>query len=223
MTGRKQRLPLDFSIAEIVSTLEGEIIFGRMSPEQELIEDGLMERFDAKRHVIRSALQELIQRGLVDKQRSYSARVKSFKPAEVNEIYQMRALLHCEAVRIMPLPAAAVDTVVLREIHVAYETAVESGEDPLVIHQLNNAFHQALMGLCRNALLCELIIMMNLRSAPIRSHGIVQPAWLAQACLEHSKMIAAVEAGDRETLSQLVVDHMMPTRRIWEEAHSGRK
>jgi len=223
MTKRPRKNPVNASLEEIVTTLEAEIIFGRMSPRQELVEDVLMERFGTKRHIIRAALQELIQRGSVEKERGHSARVRSIPPVEVNEIYQMRELLHREAVRVMPLPGAPRDVAELREIDAAYVAAIDENREALAIHQLNDRFHEKLFGLCRNTLLCEMIHMLNLRSAPIRSHGIVDPEWLTQARREHAQMIEAVEKGEREALSRLVVEHMQPTRQIWERMHSVHK
>jgi len=195
------------SLADI---LEGEIIFGDMSAGSALIEGSLMQRCDAKRQTIRSMIEELIGRGIVVKQRGRSARVKTFTPIEVDELYHMRAVIHREAVRIMPLPAATAD----------YETAIDAGAPPLQIHGLNDAFHNQLFALSRNTLLCEMIAALNRRSALIRSHGITRPDWLAVARREHAQIILLLERGDRENLMHLVVEHMLPTRRIWEETHA---
>ena len=131
-------------------------------------------------------------------------------PIEVDELYHMRAVIHREAVRIMPLPAATAD----------YETAIDAGAPPLQIHGLNDAFHNQLFALSRNTLLCEMIAALNRRSALIRSHGITRPDWLAVARREHAQIILLLERGDRENLMHLVVEHMLPTRRIWEETHA---
>jgi DNA-binding GntR family transcriptional regulator len=195
------------SLADI---LEGEIIFGDMSAGSALIKGSLMQRCDAKRQTIRSMIEELIGRGIVVKQRGRSARVKTFTPIEVDELYHMRAVIHREAVRIMPLPAATAD----------YETAIDAGAPPLQIHGLNDAFHNQLFALSRNTLLCEMIAALNRRPALIRSHGITRPDWLAVARREHAQIILLLERGDRENLMHLVVEHMLPTRRIWEETHA---
>jgi DNA-binding GntR family transcriptional regulator len=194
----------------LADILEGEIIFGDMSAGSELIECSLMQRCDAKRHTIRSMIEELIGRGIVVKQRGRSAHLKTFTPIEVDELYHMRAVIHREAVRIMPLPAATAD----------YETAIDAGAPPLQIHGLNDAFHNQLFALSRNTLLCEMIAALNRRSALIRSHGITRPDWLAVARREHAQIILLLERGDRENLMHLVVEHMLPTRRIWEETHA---
>lgn len=207
------------SLDSVLEFIEAKIIFGEMKPGVELTEDWLMDTTGAKRHIVRGALEQWIRQGLVTKQRGHSARVKQFSPVEVNEVYEMRALLHREAVRIMPLPAARGDVLALTEIQRSYEEAIDSGAPPTQIHRLNDAFHRTIWALSRNSLLQEMIETLNIRSASIRSHGITNRNWLKQARLEHREIIASIEDGDREKLARLVVDHMHPTRQIWENMH----
>ena len=47
----------------IIKSLEHDIIFGRLHPRERLIEDELMERFSAKRHTIRTALDDRFGEG----------------------------------------------------------------------------------------------------------------------------------------------------------------
>lgn len=209
-------------VEAIASEIEADIIFGRMAPRRELVEDALMARFDAKRHTVRAALQLLINKRIVVKERGKSARVKDFTPLEVAEIYDMRALLQREAVRVMPLPAAAGDIAELMELHAEYVKAARAGTDQPAIHNLNDRFHTSLFALCRNKTLCDAIEFYTEVSNPIRSYGIADPQWLTRAIVEHEMMIDAARQGDRERLSTLVVEHMQPTRLRWQMLRSGK-
>ena len=51
----------------VVSSLEEDIVLGRLHPRERLIEDELMRRFAAKRHVVRRALEDLQQMGVVER------------------------------------------------------------------------------------------------------------------------------------------------------------
>lgn len=201
---------------ELAELLEADIIFGRLRPHQELIEDALMARFDVKRHIVRSAIQELVFRQLVVKPRWKSARVKDFTRVEVDEIYQMRALLQRQAAHIMPMPVAQDELDELKSTYVSYVAAASVGADKVLIHRINIAFHERLFALCHNRTLCAAIAFYNEVSNPIRSYGIADKAWLARAIDEHAAMIRAIEMQDRETLERLVVDHMQPSRHLWE-------
>ena len=209
------------SLSTIIDSLEADIIFGRLRPHQELIEDALMERFAAKRHVVRSAIQSLIDRHIVIKPRSRSARVKDFTAREVDELYAMRALLQREAIKLMPLPVDEDSLNALRQLHQDYATAIQNGDDPWRIHQLNDAFHQQLFALCGNETLCKAIAFYTEATNPIRSYGITDQAWLAQAIDEHAAMLDAIARQKRKPLADLVVQHMQPTRQRWESLHSA--
>lgn len=205
------------SSAELIAQeLEADIIFGHLRPHQELIEDTLMARFDAKRHAVRAAIQELVTRQIVVKPRSRSARVKDFSTQEVEELYHLRALLQKEAVSIMPFPVSAADLDALKTLHIQYAAAASVGADPRLIHQFNDEFHRQIFALCGNETLCKAIAFYTEASNPIRSYGMTDRQWLEQAITEHAAMVNAIEQEDRATLAHLVVEHMQPTRRRWE-------
>jgi DNA-binding GntR family transcriptional regulator len=207
------------SVNDVVEHIESDIIFGRLRPNQELIEDALMARFQAKRHIVRSALRELTVRRLVTNPPSRSARVKDFTAQEVREIYHMRALLQRDAAHIMPLPVPVQDLAALKEVHVRHAAAATVGANTDLIHQLNDEFHDALFDLCQNTELCKAIRFYTEASNPIRSYGIADQKWLLRAIQDHAAMIAAIEHQDRVALETLVVEHMQPTRRLWEARH----
>lgn len=208
-------------LESVVDALEADIIFGRLRPHQELIEDPLMERFNAKRHVVRAAIQTLVARHIVIKPKARSARVKDFTLQEVEELYAMRALLQREAVRIMPFPASPDAVEALKQVHVQYVAAAAIGADAWVIHKLNDRFHQQLFELCGNTTLANAIAFYTEASNPIRSYGITDKIWLAHAITEHAAMLSAIENQDRPALAKLVVQHMQPTRQRWESMHGN--
>ena len=95
----------DNELAELVDHIKQDIIFGRLRPRERLIEDDLSTRFGASRHLIRSAFSDLEKLGLVSRRPNKGAIVRDFSPREVEEMYEMRALLQAEAIRRIPLPA----------------------------------------------------------------------------------------------------------------------
>jgi DNA-binding GntR family transcriptional regulator len=210
------------SVRTLIEDLEADIIFGRLRPNQELTEDALMERFAVKRHVVRSAIQELVSRRVVVKPPSRSARVKDFTLDEVREIYHMRELLQRDAALIMPLPAPPDALDALKATCDRHAAAVSAGMAGGLIHQLNDEFHSRLFALCSNRELCKAIAFYTEVSNPIRSYGIVDAAWLQRAVDEHEAMVLAIEQQDRTALARLVVDHMQPTRHRWEALHADR-
>ena len=54
-------------LADIVQSLDEDIVFGVFYPKQKLTEDELLTRFGVKRHVIREVLAQLNVMGLVER------------------------------------------------------------------------------------------------------------------------------------------------------------
>ena len=81
-----KRMSGDEQTALIVAKLEEDIVFGRLQPRERLIEEELAARFDAKRHVVRSAIVELQRLGLVERMANRGAVVRLYAATEVEEI-----------------------------------------------------------------------------------------------------------------------------------------
>mgnify|MGYP002621790512 CR=1 FL=1 len=93
-------------VAEIVAYVKQNIIFGRMRPRERLIEEDLTNQFGVSRHVVRAAVVELEQLGLVTRRPNKGAMVRDFSVEEVEQIYDIRAFLQSEAARRIPMPAS---------------------------------------------------------------------------------------------------------------------
>jgi len=133
---------------EVVRVLEEDIIFGRLRPRERLIEEALMERLGA-RHVIRQALAELERLGIVARERNKGSAVRGFAPAEVEAIYDARALLQRHAAERIPLPAPPDLMAELTALHDKHAAAVEAG-DLRAVYRLSNLFHDRPFAACGN-------------------------------------------------------------------------
>jgi hypothetical protein len=79
--GGRQETPgseLNGALRLIVDELETDIVFGRLLSRERLVEDELVTRFGAKRHIVRQALGELERMGLVNRARNRGAAVADF-------------------------------------------------------------------------------------------------------------------------------------------------
>ena len=92
------------AVAEVVDSLETQIIFGFLLPRQRLYEDEFIYRYDTKRHVIRAALEELERRGIVERAPNRGATVKLYSREEVEALYVVRSILHEAAARLIRCP-----------------------------------------------------------------------------------------------------------------------
>jgi DNA-binding GntR family transcriptional regulator len=205
----------------IVDQLETDIVFGRLLPRERLIEDGLVDRFEAKRHVVRQALVELERMGLVNRARNRGAAVTDFGPDEVEQIYGVRRLLETGAAAQIPMPPSAIKLKELRSIQQRHDKAVKAG-NALDAFNANNAFHRALFSACGNPYLTEAIGYFAQKTHVIRSFSIAKPEYLQRARDEHWAMINALEGGDRKALVSLCGNHLNISKLPYIEAYRAR-
>jgi len=201
-------------VAAVIAAIETDIIRGRILPRTRLIEDHLMEDYDAKRHVVRAALAELQRLGVVTKPRHRGAELPLFTAEELDDLYAMRMVLHRAAAQATPLPVQRARLAEVTAAMKAHAAAARSG-DLIRIHRENMAFHRLLFGLCDNPYLAESIRLHDWLSFPARAYGAADPGALAQACEEHEAMVRALRDQDRETLEHLSVTHMDRARQLY--------
>jgi len=218
--GQESRRTPRSRLDNVIHALEEDIIFGRLRPRERLLEDALMERFDVKRHVVRQALTELERLGIVIHERNKGSSVRDFSIEEVENIYEVRALLQRHAAERIALPPADDLIETLRSIHERHSEAVEAS-DLRAVYRLNNEFHDTLFGACGNDYLAQSIAEYSWLAHAIRSYRIGDPDLLQQACNEHGLMIDALERADREMLVCLCVRHINPSKEAYLKSGSA--
>lgn len=199
------------TVQMIVANLEEEIVLGRLRPRQRLVEEELTEYFNAKRHVVRAALVELEAIGIVVRQANRGAAVRDFSAEEVEQIYDVRALLERYAAEIMPLPPETAVMDEIREQHRLHSEAV-ANNDLRNVFRANLQFHKVLFGACGNPYLAAQISELASRAHAIRFHAISDPVLLERARREHGEMIEAIERQDRDRIVFLVAEHIKPSK-----------
>ncbi len=206
--------------AAIVSALQHDIVFGRLKPRERLVEEELSERFAVGRHVIRAALEELDRAGLVRRRLNRGAVVSDYSAEEVDELYEIRAILQQQAARRVLLPASPDFIAKLTAINDDYVRFGKAGDlDSAAI--ANDNFHQMIFSECRNRQLADLIQQYWTKTAAIHCYAIANPGLAEQSREEHERIIAAMSSGDRQVFEALCVDHMLPALAAFKAAHGG--
>ncbi len=214
--GHSNRSATDTDVAatELVRSLEFDILFGTLRPRERLVEDPLMQKFGAKRHVVRQALNELERMGIVVRVPNRGAMVRDFTAKEVEEIAEIRETLQRQAAERMQLPAHPDLIDRLENAQNRHDDAVRS-RDPRAIDDANEAFHSIFFDACGNRHLSDAIAHYAYLSRAMRLYPLVDPALLETLRAEHWDMIEALRKGDRKTLKRLVVDHIQHSKKIY--------
>lgn len=80
--------------------LSGKIISGKLKAGERLTEEGLCAEFRISRTPLRDALSKLAQEGLIEPLPTRGYQVKSFTCESVKALFDCRALLECEALKL---------------------------------------------------------------------------------------------------------------------------
>jgi len=206
--GRKQAADAQ-PVQNIVRRVEEDIVFRVYHPRERLVEDELMQRFDAKRHVVRQALAELERDGFVRKPNS-GAQVRALTAKETSELYAVRAILETNCASLIPLPVEARRLAPIEKIQREHAAAV-AAKDVRAVFRANLAFHAAVFGLCGNDALVDAIADFARRTHPVRLTTLVTEEYLEHALGEHEQMLRALGKGDRARLVAVCARHLKPS------------
>lgn len=94
-----QRLETVSVVAAAVDRLRDSLFSGEFAAGQELKDTQIAEAYGIARPTARLAVQQLIAEGMLIRPPGFSARVRSFDPGEVRDIYGVRRLIELSALR----------------------------------------------------------------------------------------------------------------------------
>ena len=209
------------SVRSIVEALEDDIVLGHLHPRERLIEDQLMVRFEAKRHVVRQALSDLDRMGLLERHPNRGAAVTDRGPQEVEHIYEMREVVESAAIRRMPLPLDAAALAALSEIQRRHDD-VAAAADLRAIFRVNIEFHRAVFANCGNPHLAAATEQYGQKAHGIRSFAVARMNYAEAAAKDHWKIIRALKAGDRDKLLSVSLNHIRTSKVAYIEAYRAR-
>jgi DNA-binding GntR family transcriptional regulator len=204
----------------VVDQIKHEIIFGRLRPRERLVEDELCVAFGASRHQIRAAFTELERIGLVTRRPNKGVVVRDFSAEEIEQSFEVGALLQAEAAKRIPLP---LDTDTLRELEDIYKTycaaIVRLNLEQVVANTMR--FHQTVFEASNNKCLSDIIQQIWIKTLAIRCYAIAIPELLERARQEHAQILEALRSGNRRDLLRLCVDHSKPSLEAYKRLHGG--
>jgi DNA-binding GntR family transcriptional regulator len=188
-----------------LESVRSAIISGQYRPGDHLGEVELANSLGVSRGTVREALRHLQQEGLVTAGNRGMLRVNSLTPAEVRELFQVRAALEGLAVReIIASPRREAAVGVLRT---ALEQLTDEAEGFPARIDADLAFHLELCRLAGNSMLVEAWQRLESRMRVAILNG---AAWQApmMARDRHTPIVDAIERADVNAALQIVEEHM---------------
>jgi DNA-binding GntR family transcriptional regulator len=188
----------------VLDELRAAILDGRLAAGATLRQEDLAERLGVSRMPVREAIRRLHAEGLVEVLPSRRVRVAALSRTEIEDIYDMRAVLEPLAVR---LAVPRLTRAQLRDAAHALEAA-DDEQDADTFGARNAAFHLALMNPCeRPRLLNDIASLLDLSDRYQRA-ALRDEEHNARVREEHAGLLAAAQAGDADAAADLAATHV---------------
>ena len=196
------------------STVRDGILRGAYAAGTRLTEQELAHTAGVSRTPVREALRRLHAEGLVHFEPNHGAVVAQLEPADVEEIFEMRALLEPISARRAVERATAAQIAELRalaEQQIA-ESARRRGDYLVRIGELNGHFHRSIQVAAGSDRLAKALA--GLVEAPLilRTFGQYTAAELERSADQHLELVQAFEARDPLWAHSIMRAHILAGR-----------
>lgn len=194
--------------ADVRERLTQAIARGHLKPGERIVESRVARELGVSQATVREVLRELEATGLVVYSTNRGCVVRKLERSDVTEMYEMRALLECEAARravsrLTPAGLAALDAMVAEMVELA-----EAGETEAMV-EVDVRFHQTICEAADNRLLLRLWLTINpavwTRLAVL---GVLRlpPEVVAR---RHEAIVAHLRSGDPDAAERSMEVHLL--------------
>ncbi|HXP74718.1 MAG TPA: GntR family transcriptional regulator [Stellaceae bacterium] len=179
----------------------------RFRPGERLVERTLCAELGVSRTVVREVLRFLEAEGLIEISRNRGPVVATIKPADVEQIYELRSLLEGSAAAASARLADAADVALLeRAIHELREASAKG--DPRLSMRAANKFYQQMFAISRKSVAWSVVEALNLRINALRTMTVTTPGRQRIALREMERMFRAIASGDAKAARAAAVEHV---------------
>lgn len=192
---------------QVTSTLEAEILTGKLAAGASLTEQSLSVRLGVSRTPIRAALHTLAEEGLINLIPNKGAVVVGVTREDLIDIYRIRMRLEglasaLAAQRISPEELATLrESVELAEFYI-------SKNDAEHLKELDTQFHAIIYRASGNRMLNKTLSELHRNITSYRKMSLAVPGRLERSVGEHREILAAIEERDAERADRLTSAHV---------------
>lgn len=194
---------------KVYKLLKESILNRDLEPGQKLSQDWIAKQMKVSRMPIRQAMERLRTEGLIENTPYKESKVANFSHKDIEDIYNIRALLENYSARLAVSKIRAIDLNELKTINKKMEEySFKKNYRKLNIN--NRKFHLTIYG----------------RSGNNRLYNIIENLWdnfpkgiywnfperVKNSIIEHQKIISAIEKGDEQTVAQMILQHIENTK-----------
>jgi DNA-binding GntR family transcriptional regulator len=190
--------------------LKQRVVGGSYAPGAQLKEEHLARELEISRTPVRVALHRLVEDGLATADPGRGVRVAEWTEFDIEETYDLRALLEAHAAELATRRGGAALADRLDKLNDEMEKAIAAGGKalPSRLQDINARFHRAVVEASGSPRLRAMLTGLIDMPIVIRSHFISTLQDKVQSLHHHRDLAAAVRAGDAELARQVMQLHL---------------
>ena len=192
---------------QVTSTLEAEILTGKLAAGTALTEQSLSVRLGVSRTPIRAALHTLAEEGLINLVPNRGAVVVGVTREDLIDIYKIRMRLEGLASALAAERISREDLATLRESVELAEFYINRN-DTEHLKELDTQFHAIIYRASGNRMLNKTLSELHRNIISYRKMSLSVPGRLERSVGEHREILKAIEAGDAERADSLTCAHV---------------
>ncbi|GAA3516345.1 GntR family transcriptional regulator [Aeromicrobium panaciterrae] len=189
------------------------ILSGEFERGERLREEELAVKVGVSRTPVREALRRLDAEGLVQFQPNRGARVSARSAQELEDLYDLRAMLEGYGARLAASRASDAEISELADLAVRMEAVTKSASfDVDELTRLNGEFHWSIVRASRNSQLDALI--RGVIDVPLAHHTFerYEPERLQASHSHHRELVSALQAHDGQWAEAVMRSHILAAR-----------
>lgn len=192
------------------------ILAGRHAPGERLGEAELAELTATSRTPVREALRQLEMEGLVEVLPHRGARVTAWTAADLEEIYDLRAMLEAFAADRAASRIGSKDLDRMTELCELIEAAAGpgAGQDLDRVAELNAEFHGLVRAAAASTRLVTMLNAVVQLPLVVRTFHRYSPEDLARSCAHHRELVAALRAADGLWARSVMRSHVLAAKAV---------
>jgi DNA-binding GntR family transcriptional regulator len=189
------------------------IIHGRVAPGQRLKEEELAQQLGLSRTPIREALLVLQSEGLVETAPNRGATVRAYDIPDLEDIYELRALLEGQAAR---RAATRIDATALEQLRAScarFEQLVD-GSDVRALVAENAFFHDTILAVAASERLTGMVRQVIAMPLVYQSYIWYSPEQTTASYHYHRQLTNALERADAQRAEFIMREHLYEARDV---------
>jgi DNA-binding GntR family transcriptional regulator len=210
-------IPRQSLASAVADKLRAMIIHGDVQEGEQLRQDAIAADFQVSRIPVREALRQLEAEGLIKIVAHRGAVVSALSADDIEELFDIRALLECEVLKVSIPHLTEADFEKAESILDAYEKALWMKEEVGTWGRLNSQFHSTLYSRANRPHFMSIIKMINNNGDRYTRLQLYLTQAFERAKQEHRQLLELCRKRDIEEASNLLERHIHNAGRMLKE------